>query len=96
VIEDRVVHLMQSGGERRGDVEVTDLAVDLERDLSTVEPGWHESGDARGRSEHDARGHVANPHLRQLRLIDGKPGAFDGDAAAFYRPRRANAGHAGR
>ena len=38
---------------------------------------------------------VADAHLRQLRLVDGKLDAFDGDAAALDRPRRANGGHAG-
>ena len=37
---------------------------------------------------------VADAHLGQARTVDGKPGAFDGDAAAFNRAERMNGGDA--
>ena len=39
---------------------------------------------------------IADAHLRQVRPVERKVGAFDRDAPAFDRPMRTNGGNAGR
>ena len=108
-IEDRVIDLVKTGGKWRGDVDERTSALRRARaalrsveDPGTVdahgrapalevrgddrdEPGWRQVDETGGR--------FADTHLGQFRLVNGKPGAFDGDAAAFNRTERMDGGY---
>src|SRR5204863_2100902 len=60
-----------------------------------LQPRGYDDIEPRRRREYDARRRVADPHRRQVRIFDGKPGTLDADASAFNRSERMNSGDAG-
>jgi hypothetical protein len=96
VIEDGVVHLVEAGGERGGDVDREPGLVggpgDVHRRPSAVETGRHDRRQLRGRGIDKARGLIADAHLGQRWAVDRKSRAFDSDAPAFNRAQRMDGG----
>ena len=89
---------MQSGRERRGDIDERGFAGHAfhpDGGPATLEPGRHDDIEAGGRRKHDAGGGVADADRWRGRLLDRKSGAFDADAAAFNRSQRMNGSNAG-
>ena len=97
-IENRIVDLVQSCRERRGDLDGPPRFVGdaghAHRGTAALETGRHNRRQPRRRGVDETGRQLAYADLGKRRTVDGESCAFDGDAPAFNRAQRMNGGDA--